>query len=176
MYAESLATADPGVALFGAQFAAGQDAARGAQELIQVVEGVANEPITDEEFKRAQTKWLKNWDQQYSNPETIGLVLSETVAQGDWRLLFLMRDRVQALTRDDVQRAAQARFVAANRTLSSYVPTEKPVRAPADAALDVAAQTARTSSPRRRRRPWRRSIRRRPTSTRRPSAPHWPTA
>ena len=140
VYAESLATADPGAALFGAQFAAGQDSARGAQALIQVIEGVGDEPITDEEFKRAQTKWLKNWDQQYSNPETIGLVLSETVAQGDWRLLFLMRDRVQALTREDVQRAAQARFVAANRTLSSYVPTEKPVRAPADAPLDMAAQ------------------------------------
>ena len=140
VYGESLATADPGAALFGAQFAAGQDSARGAQELIQVIEGVANEPITEEEFKRAQTKWLKNWDQQYSNPETIGLVLSETVAQGDWRLLFLTRDRVQALTRDDVQRAAQARFVASNRTLSSYVPTEKPVRAPAYQALDVAAQ------------------------------------
>ncbi|HEX6722464.1 MAG TPA: insulinase family protein, partial [Burkholderiaceae bacterium] len=126
--------------LFGAQFAAGQDSARGAQELVQVIEGVANEPITDEEFKRAQTKWLKNWDQQYSNPETIGLVLSETVAQGDWRLLFLLRDRVQALTRETVQRAVQGRFVASNRTLSTYVPTEKPVRAPTPEPLDVAAQ------------------------------------
>ena len=140
VYAEALATADPGVALFGAQFASGQDAARGAQELVNVVEGVANEPITDEEFKRAQTKWLKNWEQQYSNPETIGLVLSETVAQGDWRLLFLLRDRVQALTRNDVQRATAARFVQSNRTLSSYVPTEKPVRAPGAEAVDVAAQ------------------------------------
>jgi zinc protease len=140
VYAEALATADPGVALFGAQFTAGQDPARGSQELIQVIEGVANEPITDEEFKRAQTKWLKNWDQQYSNPETVGLVLSETVAQGDWRLLFLMRDRVQALTRDDVQRAVQSRFVASNRTQANYVPTEKPVRAPAVEAVDLAAQ------------------------------------
>src|SRR5262245_22878158 len=140
VFAESLAMADPGVALFGAQFAAGQDPSRGAQELIQVVEGLAAEPITDEEFKRAQTKWLKSWEQQYSNPETIGLVLSETVAQGDWRLLFLERDRVRALTRDAVQRAAQARFVASNRTMSIYVPTEKPVRAPADEPLDVATQ------------------------------------
>jgi len=140
VYAEALATADPGVTLFGAQFAAGQDVARGSQELINVVEGVASEPITDEEFKRAQTKWLKNWEQQYSNPETIGVVLSETVAQGDWRLLFLMRDRVQTLTRDDVQRAAQARFVQSNRTQSNYVPTEKPIRAPGVEAVDVAAQ------------------------------------
>jgi zinc protease len=138
--ADSLATADPGVALFGAQFAAGQDAARGTQELIQVVEGLAAEPISDEEFKRAQTKWLKAWDQQYSNPETIGQVLSETVAQGDWRLLFLQRDRVKALTRDDEQRVAQNYFVGANRTQASYVPTERPLRAPLPEGVDVAAQ------------------------------------
>ncbi|HEU5297331.1 MAG TPA: pitrilysin family protein [Burkholderiaceae bacterium] len=140
VFAESLAMADPGVALFGAQFAAGQDPSRGAQELIQVVEGLAAEPITDEEFKRAQTKWLKSWEQQYSNPETIGLVLSETVAQGDWRLLFLDRDRVRALTRDAVQQVAQQRLVTSNRTLATYVPTDKPVRAPQPEEVDVAAQ------------------------------------
>jgi zinc protease len=140
VYGESLAMAEPGVALFGAQFSAGQDAARGSLELAQVVEGWAAEPITDEEFKRAQVKWLKSWDQQYSNPEAIGLVLSETVAQGDWRLLFLMRDRVQALTRDAVQRVAEQRLVTSNRTMAQYVPTEKPVRAPLPEDVDVAAQ------------------------------------
>ncbi|HEY6512564.1 MAG TPA: pitrilysin family protein [Burkholderiaceae bacterium] len=140
VYAESLAMAEPGVALFGAQFSAGQDAARGAQELVQVIEGLGAEPVTEEEFKRAQTKWLKGWEQQYSNPESIGLVLSETVAQGDWRLLFLTRDRVQAITRDAVQRVAQQRLVPSNRTMASYVPTERPVRAPQPEQADVAAQ------------------------------------
>lgn len=140
VYAESLAMADPGVAVFGAQFTAAQDPARGAQELTRVVESLGSEPITDEEFKRAQVKWLKHWDQQYSNPETIGRVLSETVAQGDWRLLFLDRDRVQALTRDAVQRVAQRWLVPSNRTLATYVPTEKPLRAPPPEAVDVAAQ------------------------------------
>jgi len=140
VFAETLATADPGVALFGAQFAAGQDAERGTQELIRTIEGLATEPISDEEFKRAQTKWLKGWDQQYSNPETIGVTLSETVAQGDWRLFFLLRDRVKALKLADVQRVAQAYFVSSNRTEARYVPTEKPQRAPKPEAVDVAAQ------------------------------------
>ena len=77
-----------------------------------MVEGLGSEPVTDEEFKRAQAKWLKDWEQQYTNPETIGVALSETVAQGDWRLFFLLRDRVRALTRDDVQRVAQQRLAA----------------------------------------------------------------
>jgi zinc protease len=140
VYSEAMAMADPGVMLFGAQFSPGQDPSRGAQELIQVVEGLGAEPITEEEFKRAQVKWLKGWEQQYSNPETIGVALSETVAQGDWRLLFLVRDRVRALTRDAVQRVAEQRLVTSNRTLALYVPTERPLRAPAPEAVDVAAQ------------------------------------
>jgi zinc protease len=140
VYSEAMAMADPGVMLFGAQFSPGQDPSRGAQDLIQVVEGLGAEPITEEEFKRAQVKWLKGWEQQYSNPETIGVALSETVAQGDWRLLFLVRDRVRALTRDAVQRVAEQRLVTSNRTLALYVPTERPLRAPAPEAVDVAAQ------------------------------------
>jgi zinc protease len=138
--ADTLAAADPSAALIGAQFSAGQDPARGTQELVRVVEGLGDEPITDEEFKRAQVKWLKSWEQQYSNPETVGLVLSETVAQGDWRLLFLLRDRVQAATREAVQRVAQAYLVRSNRTLGEYVPTEKPQRAPAPEPVDIVAQ------------------------------------
>ncbi len=140
VYGEALALADPGFALMGAQFSAGQDPKRGTDELTAVVEGFGAQPVTDEEFKRAQVKWLKNWDQQYTNPEAVGLVLSETVAQGDWRLLFLLRDRVKALTHEDIQRVAQSVFVAANRTTASYVPTERPQRAPEPQRVDVAQQ------------------------------------
>ncbi|MEJ1644161.1 hypothetical protein SMA60_28490, partial [Escherichia coli] len=42
VYAESLAMADPGVAVFGAQFTAAQDPARGAQELTRVVESLGS--------------------------------------------------------------------------------------------------------------------------------------
>ena len=176
VYAESLAMAEPGVALFGAQFAAGQDPARGAQELVQVIEGLGAEPVTDEEFKRAQTKWLKNWEQQYSNPETIGVVLSETVAQGDWRLLFLMRDRVQALTREAVQRVAQQRLVPSNRTLAHLrahraAAARAAARSGGRGRADEDLQAAGAAAAR-----WRRSIRRRPTSMPRRSAWRWPTA
>jgi zinc protease len=140
VFAETFALADPGFALFGAQFNAGQDTRRATDELTGIVEGLGAAPITDEEFKRAQVKWLKNWEQQYTNPETVGLALSETVSQGDWRLLFLLRDRVRAVTRDEVQRVAQARFVPANRTTATYVPTDRPQRAPAPERVDVAQQ------------------------------------
>jgi zinc protease len=70
----------------------------------------------------------------------VGVALSEAVAQGDWRLYFLLRDRVKAMTLADVQRVASQYLVQANRTLGRYEPTAAPVRAPAPAMADVAQQ------------------------------------
>ena len=131
---------DPGFIAFGAEIAPGQNPDTAREALLTTLESVAAEPITAAELARAQTKWINAWEQQYADPQRVGVALSETVAQGDWRLLFLLRDRVRDLKLADLQRVAAERMVAANRTLGSYLPTDKPVRAPAPAAVDVAQQ------------------------------------
>ena len=135
-----LALADPGFTMMIAELApkASQDELN--RELLAVTEGFAERPVTEEELKRAQTRWLNRWEKLFTSPEQVGITLSETIAQGDWRLFFLLRDRIKALTVADVQRVATERFLPANRTLSQYIPTEKPVRAPAPAFVDVAAE------------------------------------
>jgi len=139
-YAFAEGLAEPGFTLFGAQLAPGQDVDKARAAMIETLESVATEPVTDEEFKRAQAKWLNDWDQAFTNPEKVGVSLSESVAQGDWRLFFLQRDQVKALKREDVQRVATERLLTSNRTLGLYLPTEKPVRAPVPARVDVAAE------------------------------------
>jgi zinc protease len=131
---------DPGVLLFGAALAPGQDVAAAQSALLGTLESVAQSPITSEELERARVKWLNGWEQQFTDPEQIGVALSETVAQGDWRLFFLLRDRVRAVPLADVQRVAVQRLVASNRTLGVYLPTDQPLRAPAPAMVDVAQQ------------------------------------
>ena len=69
----------------------------------------------------------------------MGVALSESIAQGDWRLFFLMRDRVRDATLADVQRVAEQYLLTSNRTLGVYLPTDKPVRAPAPAKVEVAS-------------------------------------
>jgi len=140
VFGETLATFDPGAAFWGAQLAPGQDLDKARGELLSVVEGLAAEPVTAEELQRAQAKWLKGWELQFTNPESVGVALSEWIALGDWRLFFLVRDRVKALRLPDVQRVAQAYLVQSNRTLGTYLPTEKPVRAPVPARVDVVEQ------------------------------------
>jgi zinc protease len=101
---------------------------------------VASEPITAEELERAKAKWLKGWEMAFTNPETVGISLSESVAQGDWRLFFLTRDRVRDVTLERVQRVAEQRLLESNRTLGVYLPSDKPQRAPEPARVDVAAE------------------------------------
>lgn len=131
---------EPGFTIFGAQLAPGQDVEPAREALLSTIESTAKEPITEEEFKRAKAKWLKGWEQDFTDPQKVGVSMSESVAQGDWRLFFLLRDRVRDLALADAQRVADQRFVISNRTLGTYLPTDKPVRAPAPAQIDVAAQ------------------------------------
>ena len=58
---------------------------------------------------------------------------------GDWRLLFLHRDRLRQVSVADVQRVAAAYLKPANRTLALFVPTEKPDRSEIPGVPDVAA-------------------------------------
>ena len=134
---------DPGFVAFSAELAPGQDPEAARAALLATLESVASDPITAAEVERARTKWLNDWEQQFTNPERIGVTLSETVAQGDWRLLFLLRDRVRSVVLADVQRVAAERLLPANRTLGLYLPTDKPQRAPPPALADVAQEMKR---------------------------------
>ncbi|MCV2350943.1 M16 family metallopeptidase [Paucibacter sp. Y2R2-4] len=135
-----LALAEPGFSMLIAESAPGasQDALN--RELVTVTEGFAQRPITAQELSRAKTRWLNRWERSFTSPEEVGVTLSESIAQGDWRLFFLLRDRIKAISLDDVQRVATERFLPANRTLAQYIPSEKPQRAPAPAMVNLAEQ------------------------------------
>jgi zinc protease len=130
--------ADPGFMLVGAQLSPQQDLATATKALLEVIESMRQQPIAQAELDRAKAKWLKSWELAFADPQRVGVSLSETVAQGDWRLFFLTRDRVKAMQLADVQRVAEQVFVSSNRTLAQYVPTPAPERAPKPERVDVA--------------------------------------
>ena len=65
--------------------------------------------------------------------------LSTASAHGDWRLLFIQRDRIAAVTADDVNRVAKTYFQKQNRTVGIYIPTQEAQRLaiPAATGLDA---------------------------------------
>jgi zinc protease len=94
--------------------------------------------VTDAEVERARGQLLKSIDLVLNDSERVGVLLSEFAAMGDWRLLFIHRDRIKAVTTAEVQRVAEKYLKASNRTLGEYVPTEMPDRAEVPALVDLA--------------------------------------
>ncbi|MEO8676004.1 MAG: pitrilysin family protein [Casimicrobiaceae bacterium] len=130
---------DPGFAAFFAQVPLSDslDAARATMEA--TLEGVRKDPIAPAEVERVRAKALRDFDETIADPSRLGIALSESVALGDWRLLFLQRDRWRAVTAADVQRVAEAYLKPSNRTVGTFVPEAKPDRAPKPPAVDIAA-------------------------------------
>lgn len=130
---------EAGYAYFGASLRKDMplDAARTA--LIATLEGMAADPITDDEVERARTQLQNDIEMALTNPRELGIALSEFIAMGDWRLFFLYRDRLGEVKREDVQRVATRYLKSANRTLGIFVPTPQPDRAEIPPAPDIAA-------------------------------------
>jgi len=119
---------DPGVIFVAATVPRGGDLDAVEKTLLETVSGLATVEITQAEVKRAKAELLKQWDDAYSNSQSAALSLSDWAAQGDWRLMFLHRDRLEKVTIDDVKAAASKYFVLNNCTIGQFIPTEEASR------------------------------------------------
>ena len=106
--------------------------------MLATVEDLKRKPFTAEEVNRAKTQWLKNVDLMLNDSQQIALGLTTWQAMGDWRMLFLTRDRVKAVTREQIQAAAEKYFIASNRTVGKFLPEATPTRAEIPETPDVA--------------------------------------
>lgn len=128
---------EPGYLYCSADLKAGDDTAKARAALVKELE--QPKAFTAEQVERAKASLLKEIDLLLGSTERVGVVLSETAALGDWRTLFLHRNRLRQVTPDDVNRAAAKYLKKSNATYGEYVPTEKPDRAEIPAVPDVAA-------------------------------------
>ena len=119
-----------------------QDVRAVLDEMQEIVEGLAQASITDEEVERIKTRRLKYIKLAMTNSGRIGVQLSEFAAMGDWRLFFLNRDRLKEVTTADVQRVAETYLVESNRTAGLFIPDQDSVRAEIPPRPDVAALVA----------------------------------
>jgi zinc protease len=119
---------DPGVAYFAAQVRQDQSLDTAREGLLKIVEAIATTPPTSEELERARTGLLSRIELQLNSSDRVGLQMSEWIGMGDWRLLFLNRDRLRAATAEDVRRVAAKYFKPSNRTVGLFIPTSQPDR------------------------------------------------
>jgi len=98
------------------------------ETMMAALDGLTTNPPSEEEIDRAKSRILKNWNLAYNASDRVGMRLSEYIAQGDWRLFFLFRDRIEAVTSETVVAAAKKYFKPSNRTMGVFVPDANPDR------------------------------------------------
>jgi len=128
-YGFSFQWGEPGVAIFMAQLGVDKDIEPARVAMLETLENLANEPISDKEVARAKAKMIKQFELRFNSSQSIALELSEWIGMGDWRLMFIDRDRMEQVTADKVRSAAAEYLVNDNRTLGLFLPEQNPDRA-----------------------------------------------
>ena len=128
---------DPGLMMMQAQVPKDGSLEEVRDILIATVEQVGTTGVTAEEVNRAKQQILRNRERAATDTAQVGLALSEWIAQGDWRLYFLQRDRLEKVTPEAVQAAAAHYLQRNNRTVGLFIPAEKAERIAIPATPDL---------------------------------------
>jgi len=130
---------DPGLVIVSASLNQDQslDAVRDA--IYKALDDIVKNPPTREEIDRVSSQLARGLENSLSNTQSIATgALNSSIAQGDWRLMFLQHDRLQDIVPADVVRAAQTYFKPSNRTVGYYIPDGSPDRTVVPASPDLA--------------------------------------
>ena len=108
-------------------------------QMFAVLDNLGRQQFTAEEVERAKKSFARNFALMFNDSTRLATRLSGSIAQGDWRLMFLHRDRLAAVTPEDVQRVAAYYLKPSNRTVGLFIPTADAERAVVPPTPDLAA-------------------------------------
>ena len=106
--------------------------------MIAEAEKFAANPTTKEEVTRAVRKYLAIREKHLTKSTSTATELSEWIGAGDWRLLFIHRDRVAKVTAADVDRVAGKYLKQSNRTVGMFIPSKEVARTPIPETPNIA--------------------------------------
>jgi len=128
---------DAGTVNFGASLRKEDDPQAARALLLSTVEGTGRQPVTADEVAQAKQTLLTSMEKTFNDPERLGLALSNSVAQGDWRLLFWLRDAIERVSAADANRVARLYLKPSNRTVGEFRPVDQPDVAQIPATPDL---------------------------------------
>lgn len=118
---------EPGFMYFEVRVPSEKNADEAEAILKETLNGFKSKPVTQDELDRAKANILKQIDQLFRNSGYLGTYMSEFIGAGDWRLAFIHRDRIENMTLDKVNAAAQKYLITTNRTIGRFHPSKTPV-------------------------------------------------
>lgn len=105
-----------------------QELSAAEDALLAELEGFEETPVSQAELDRAKRSILNGLEKSMEDTQSIAIELSDWLTNGDWRLRFLHRDRIEEVTVEDLQRVVGRYIQRNNRTLGRFIPTEEPER------------------------------------------------
>ncbi|MBU2929501.1 insulinase family protein [Winogradskyella psychrotolerans] len=121
-------TKEPGFMYFNVDVPSDKSLETAENTMLNLFDGLRENPITEDELKRAKANISKEIDQIARNSSYLGTYTSEFIGAGDWRLMFIHRDRVEAATLEQVNDVLERYFIKTNRTVGNFIPTKTPMR------------------------------------------------
>jgi len=134
---------EPGYVLFWAEVPKGKQLAPVRDKMISIIEGLGKSKILPAEVNRFIAKSDKQMELFMTSSQRVAIALTEFASLGDWRMLFVMRDRADKVSADAIATAASNYFKRSNRTVGMFTPIdEKKIdRSPLPKQPDVVALT-----------------------------------
>ncbi|NIV35409.1 MAG: insulinase family protein [Anaerolineae bacterium] len=115
----------PNLFVFYSVAAANKTNEENEQAMLEELEHLRTELVTEEELARVKQRARAQLVQQLSsNLGLAGQLASYEVLTGDWRDLFRRLEAIDKVTREDIQRVAKEYFTERNRTVGYLVPEE----------------------------------------------------
>ena len=147
IYAYAQQFHDPGLFYIGSQVPKDSSLDDAQAAILATIDEFLEQKPTEEEVERSKVEFRGNIEDLLNNPSRLALRLTEWVARGDWRTIFLYRDQLEKVTTEDVLAVAQKYLIASNRTTGRFIPVaEVPERAHVPDDADLAERASNYES------------------------------
>ena len=137
LYGYSQTLFDPGFSYFEVEVPKDKNIDSARQVLFSGMDALGSMTFTEEDLTRARNTLVKGFENLASRTTDLAITLTEFIGAGDWRLLFLSRDRLEKLTVADLQAVAKRYYKPSNRTAGVFIPDAAPDRTVVNETPDI---------------------------------------
>lgn len=122
VYGYSMPLYDPGFTYFSMNIPVANPVDNAKSAMFRVMDGIGNYNFTQDQLDKAKASLKKQIDRAFGNTIQFAVFLTEIIASGDYRLIYMYRDNIDKITLDDVKRVAAKYYKPSNRTWGQFIP------------------------------------------------------
>jgi zinc protease len=130
---------DPGFVYFGLTVPKDRNLDSAKAAFLAAADHLPTLTITQEDLDRAKNALKKEISDLQNNTADFAVGLAEFIGGGDWRLLYIYRDRLDQMTLADVQACLKKYYLPSNRTVGVFIPDKSAERVVVPERPDIAA-------------------------------------